>query len=82
MGSSVLMLHNISRKVGDTNITRIVPNVNLLIYLTSQKPISRNMSVEHNLNHIIFKFVNSFKETAVSRIIIGKNGRFQLMGAP
>ena len=82
IGSSVLMLHSISRKIRDMKITRIVPNTNLLEYLIPPPHASSNIFLEQNLNHVSLKFTNPFKETAGSRIIIRKKERFQLMGSP
>ena len=82
IGSSVLMLHSIYRKLSAMKITRIVPNTNLLEYLIPPPHASSNIFLEQNLNHVSLKFTNPFKETAGSRIIIGKKGRFQLMGSP
>ena len=76
------MLHGVSRKGGDMNITRIVPNINLFKYLIPPPSVSSDMFVEYKLNHGSLKFTNYFKETAGSIIIIRKNGGFQLMGAP
>ena len=82
IGSSLLILHFISRKVRDIYITRIVPNTNLLRYLIPPNPACSNMFVEHNLNHVSLKFTHPFKETYGSRIIFVKDGGFHMMGAP
>ena len=67
------MLHSIYRKGRDMNISRIVPNTNLLRYLIDPPPASCNMFVEKNLSHVSLKFINPFKKTAGSRVIIRKN---------
>ena len=72
IGSSVLMLHSISRKIRDMKITRIVPNTNLLKYITPPIHASSDIFVEPKLNHFCLKFTNHFKETSGSRIITGK----------
>ena len=72
IGLSVFILHGISRKVRDMKITRIFPNINLLKYLIPTPQASSNIFVEHNLNHVSFKFANYFKETSGSRGRIGK----------
>ena len=82
IGSSVLMLRSIYRKLSAMKITRIVPKTNLLEYLIPLPHESSNIFVEQNLNHVSLKFTNSFKETTGSIIIIGNKGRFQLMGSP
>ena len=82
IGSSVLILRSIYRKLSATKITRIVPNTNLLEYLIPPLHASSNIFVEQNLNHVSLKFTNPFKETAGPRIITGKKGRFQLTGSP
>ena len=45
IGSLVLMLHSISRKVRDTKIVRIVPNINILKYLTTPPHVYCNIFV-------------------------------------
>ena len=63
-------------------INGIVPNTNLLEYLIPPPHAYSNIFVEHNLNHVSFKFTNLFKETTGSRIIIIKKVIFKLMGFP
>ena len=82
IGTSVLMIRSISMKLRDMKITRIVPNTNLLKYLTPPLHSSCNIFVEHKLNHVSFKFKNHFKDTTGSIIIIGNKGGFQLMSSP
>ena len=67
------MLHSIPRKGRDTNITRIFPNINLLIYIITPQTSYINMFVEKNLNHVRLKFIDTFKTTAGSRITTGNN---------
>ena len=81
IGSSVLMIHSIYRKLGDIKINRIVPTTNLLKYLTPPQHASSNTFVEHKLNPVSLELINTFKENSGSRIITGNKGGVQLMGS-
>ena len=67
------MLHIISRKVNYMKIAKIVPKTNLLIYIIPPLNPSSNMFADNNLDCVILKLTNTFKDTFVSRIINGNN---------
>ena len=62
IGYSVLMLQSISRKVRDMMIPRIVPNINILVYLVPYLPVSSNIFLQQKLTHVILKSTNTFEE--------------------
>ena len=80
IGFLVLMLHSISIKLGYMNITRMVPNINIFRYIIPPLIESISVFLVYNLNRVSLKFTGPFKDTIVSRIIIGNNGGFQLIG--
>ena len=51
------------------NITRVVPNTNILIYLIPPFTVPTNMFVQQNMIHVSLKLINSSKETDGPRIM-------------
>ena len=72
------MLHRISMKSRDMNITKIVSNSNIFIYFIPPQTSYGNMFGVHNMIHASLKFTNNSKDTAVSLKIFVKNEELQL----
>ena len=80
IGSPVLIVHSISGKFMGININSIVRNINILRYSIPTLTVYRNMFMGNSLNMICLKYINTFKETSGSIIIIRNNTVFQLIG--